>query len=307
MKYNKPIYREESDGGEGGDGGGGGNDGGGNEFVAPKLTDTLSPEFRTNASLADFANPDALAKGYMELKAYQGQSVHIPGEDAGEEAVTAFRDRIANVPGVMLKPDFDLPEQATQFYESIGKPTIKDDYTYAPPDDIGTDKLDAGRISQFQEIAFKHNLTKTQFQGVINDIVTTDLVAADVVALEKKEDQEALKGDWGQAFDQNMAVAAKVAELTGAPELFVEAVKDGNTNSGINRWLYDLSKKISGEGMNFNIDGAGESKMTPMEAREKISEMNNNKSHPYWNANDPANKDAIANMVELQRVANAGR
>jgi hypothetical protein len=71
--------------------------------------------------------------------------------------------------------------------------------------------------------------------------------------------------------------------------------------------FYGLSSSLRGEGSGASGDPSGGSaKLTPGEAKMRISEIMNNREHPYWVTSDPGHKAAIERMLELHKLANPG-
>jgi len=293
------VYREEN-GGDGGDLGGQGG--------TPTFADSLPEDLRGNESLANFKDVGGLAKSFVEMKSMQGSSIRIPSEDASEDDRKAFNEKlISQMPNLMYKPDFDNAEQAEEFYATLGKPS--EATAYGMPEVEGIE-MPEERGKFLQEVAHKANLTKAQFDVIMEATLQADVAAGAEAEASAAEEAKALKSEWGMAFEERKNNVARIAEHTGAPDRLIEAIKDDLAGVDTMQWLHKLSGMIQGEGSNFNDDDTGSSpdsgKVAPAEARAKISEINNNKAHPYWNPADPAHKDAMDKMLELQRAAAAG-
>ena len=71
MNINRKFYEEAN--GDGGNGDGG------------NWRDSLPDDLKGNAALANFEDVGQMAKSFVDMKSYQGNSIHIPGEDAGDE------------------------------------------------------------------------------------------------------------------------------------------------------------------------------------------------------------------------------
>lgn len=289
LKYK--LKEEAAEGSEGSEG-----------SVVANWRDSLPEDLKGSASLANFSDIPALAKSYTELVSYQGASIRIPGEDAGDEQRTEFVNKLLDkVPNVMLKPDLDSPEQTREFYRTMGMPAEAKDY--GSPDADGTD-INSDRVTAFQEIAHKAGLSKDQFKAQITEILAQDVAESEAATKAQEEGLEGLYKEWGLATDERMNQALLIAQKTGAPEYMIEAMKEKNLPADVLQWIYGISEAIGqGEGTNLaNNDASEQGRMTPDEANAKIQEIMGNQKHPYFHGD----KNAMMKMLELQAAANPG-
>ncbi len=254
-------------------------------------------DLRSNAALANFKEIDSLAKSYVELKSYQGNSLHIPGEDTNEEQRAEFANKLVDkVPGVMLRPDMENPEQSKEFYLSAGMPKESTGYE-APevevPEGVTVDK-DRGEF--FKEVAHEAGLTKAQYKKVMEAVTKADIESAVSTNDSHNEAVAALNKEWGSATDERRQAALNIAEKTGAPEYLIEGLKTGNIPPEMVKWAYSLSVAIGGEGTNLISNQQSKSgRLTPDEAQEKINEIYANKDHPFHHGDTKA----MERMVKL--------
>jgi len=266
MKYGTHFMAEEGEGGN--------------------WRDSLSDEMKGNESLANFEDVGALAKGFIDAKAYQGASVKIPGEDAGDEDVKAFNDKvIEKMPALMYKPDLENQEQSVDFYRTLGMPEKSDGYKMpevSPPEGV---EMNTEKLESFRGIAHKHGLTAKQFEGVMADVMAGDIASAQAGGEALVANLGAIKEKWGHAFNDNMAKVSTLLSKTGAPPEMADAIKSGAMDISVVNWLYTMGKQMGGEGFNFDdadVDDSKTAKMTPEDAQNAIDEINNNSEHPYW-------------------------
>lgn len=272
--------------------------------------DNLSDEMKGNEALANFEDVGQLAQGFIDAKAYQGASIKIPGEDAGDEDRTAFTQKLLDkVPTLMHKPDFEQAEQSVDFYRSLGMPETSDKYEIPEveiPDGI---EYNSDRAESFREIAHKNGLTAAQFKGVMKDVAAQDIAAAQGQQTGVTENIAAIKEKFGHAYDDNMGKINTLLTKTGAPDDLAAAVKKGIVGVETINWLYQMGKQMGGEGFNFDDNGdpdvnRGSATMTPDEAKAAIAEINANKDHPYWKGTGEDKKRATDRMISLMGFAN---
>lgn len=298
MWINKRFYplMDEVDDGTGGGGGGG------NEFLS-----SLPEDLRDNPALQDIKDVGGLAKVFVDTKSMVGNSLRIPGDDAGEEQKTEFFSKLLEkVPNLMVKPDFDNKEQSAEFYKMFGVPESAEGYT-APeitvPDGI---KFDPSTMDIFREMAIAANLSNEQFQKMVPLLADNSFKKIQTAMEEFGNQIDGLKEKWGSAFDQNYNIALNLAMKTNMPNEIIDELRNKTAEPSTVEWLHTLSKQFSSEGMNFNKENFGSDKITPDEAKEKISEINNNQQHPYWLTGHPDHASALEKMLKLQTAAFGG-
>jgi len=197
----------------------------------------------------------------------------------------------------MLKPDFTNAEQSTEFYRTMGRPDNVDGYKF---DAIEGYTPNEDRFKAFKELALANDLTKAQANKMAKTMMEQDMAAGNAMSDAQKTATDALKADWGQAFDQNSGIALKVAKATKAPDNVIEAMEAGQMDVNFTKWMHSLASKFEGEGKNLIVPD--ESRVdTPDEIRGKISDIMNNKEHPYWVATHPDHAAALNKMLDLQR------
>ena len=293
----KYSYQDEA-GGEGDKGGGG----------TPTFLESLPEDLRSNGALANFKDAGSLAKSFVEMKSMQGSSIRIPSTEASDEDRNAFNQKlIEQVPNVMLRPNFDDAVQSSEFYRTLGMPEEANGYEMPKVEGI---EMPEERGAALSKIAHEAGLTKSQFGKVMEAALQLDVQAAEAQAANLKVEAEALHTEWGMAFDERKGMVLAVAKHTGAPDRLIAAIDADEAGVETMQWILKMSAFVKGEGINIanqnGDDADGDNgKMTPSEARGQISDIQGNKSHPYWNQNDPAHNDALKKMVELQAAAKA--
>lgn len=260
--------------------------------------DALPDEIKADASLANFQDMGQMAKSFIEMKSYQGNSIHVPGEDAGDEARETFIAKLLDkAPNVMLRPDFNNTEQSKEFYRTLGMPDKADGYEFTPPEGK---KIDNEKVNQFRALAHDMGLTKGQFTKFITAVTESDVSEAEAAEAAQKESMDALNKEWGMATSERISQALSIAERTKAPDQVIESIKEGKMDVEMVKWIHSLSVSIGDEGNNLgNLPPTNNGKMIPAEAQEKIDEIYNNKEHPFHKGD----KVAMKHMLELVGAA----
>ena len=297
---NRYFYQEEAASGEEGA------PGGQPPQEQSSWLDSLPEDLKVNPALKDFKDTASLAKSFIDTQAHVGNSIRIPGEDAGDEDRKAFYDKlVAKAPNLMLKPDFDNADQSKEFYRSLGMPEQSSGYEM--PQIEGVD-FPEDRANFLREVAHENGITSKQFKSFMEKAIQADLQADQANVQAREAGLKSLKQEWGMAYDDRVDIASKIADATGAPDSLKNAIREGAVGADTYKWLYQISQQLGTETMNLanQGDAAKNVRLTPSEASAQINEIMNNKNHPYWISSHPDHSTAMNKMVELIRAKSAG-
>ena len=269
----------------------------------------VSEEYHENASLQNFNSVDDLAKSFIELKSMQGHSVRLPSENASEEDINSFNAKMSEkLPNWMLKPDFENPEQSSEFWSKLGTPSDPKEYKMPEikvPDGM---ELNADRQEYFRNLAKEANMTQTQFNTMMSKVFEKEIESNTNAVTAKEQAIKDIKTEWGQAYDERLAIAAKTAEATGAPDSIVAAVKDGTAGVETMNWMYNTGKALGDEGRDIinnssNSSGKDTGLLSPGEALRQLDEIHANPEHPYYTAIGDEKKRATDAYIKLMKMA----
>lgn len=162
------------------------------------------------SKLSKFKEEKDLAKGYIELeKAYSAKMakegyVKIPGEDASEDEMAAFKKAV----GVPEKPDgYTLPEGVNE--ENIQNKEFFD---------------------SFREFAQKHNVTDKVFKDIVSFYIQQEKGQVEDARLgvirQREEALKNLSGTYGDDLDSVLAKASLVAKRLEVDGFFKEHADD---------------------------------------------------------------------------------
>ena len=230
-------------------------------------------ELSESSALADFKDLNSLAKAFVDTKAMVGQSIRIPSEEAGAEDVKKFQESLMEkVPGLIMKPDADDDDGVKNILKSLGMPEEADQYGEV---DIAGTLLSEEDVNEMKAYALEAGLTKRQFNAYTNKIIAKSKAENEDYDIKQSQDVDNLKREWGEAYELRTSQAARVAEASGAPEEFVEAIKLGTAPTSSVKWMYDLARRIGGEDFQAAMQEPSGGGITPDEARERAQEIRN--------------------------------
>lgn len=159
-----------------------------NEDFASKWKDYIPDDLKDRSEWSNIKNVEDLYKNYINAQQMISKSVRLPDATSSPEDVAAF-------------------------YQKMGKPKDKSDYTfeYKPKENYVYTK-DSFDFSMFQDIADKANLTKDQYQALASAYIDVNneqyinykenLKAT--AAQELKDAESKLRSAWGTNYQTNI-------------------------------------------------------------------------------------------------------
>lgn len=267
----------------------------------------LTDDQKADEAIKSIPDIKTLVKSYIDTKAHVGASIRIPSEEASVEDWNKFNAKIMSKTDTLIpKPDMTKDENVEMMLGLLGKPKDADGYDlngidvedFEPPEEL---------MADIRKTAMAVGLTKSQARKLAKDWMeaksTSSKAGKDKLNLSRSE----LMKSWGLAFDDRNKDAVNILKKTGAPPELIKAAEAGEVDAGTLKWAYGLAASFGGEGTNLNGQGDNQQgRVTPGEAKTRITDMLNNREHAYWNSRDPAHGAAVKKMVEYQRATLAG-
>ena len=250
----------------------------------------------------DVKSVEDLFKMADNLVAYQGRSIALPSEDAGEaDRKAAIEKVMKHFNGeLMPAPNMDDAEAREKFFRALGTPEKADGYML--PKELPVE-IDDARLTQVREAAIKANLTADQFQQFVAEMAQADKAMMEQLETTKQEEVVKLRNEWGRAFDERMQLANKfIADRmpgTNPDMLPVEMIKG----------IYEVAK-IAYESGDGNLGAGGQQPgsdvLTPAEAQERINELWRNEEFvkALHTPSDPGHQAAKKKMERYYEMMN---
>jgi hypothetical protein len=248
--------------------GGGGNTGGANSW-----RDALPEDIRANPTLQSFNDIGSLAKSYIHAQGLIGKKGVIPpGEKASDEEWAGF-------------------------YKQLGLPETLDKYEVKIPD-----QADKEFVGKFKEMAHKSGILPKQAQALMDWYLQAEGQAVQSRQAQQKQKVEqgiaALRKEWGDGFDKQVALAKLGVREVGGGELAEYLEKTGlGDDPMIVKWAARMGKALGED--KLRGDGAGKFGQTPDEIQAQIDAVMTNTSHPYFDRNHAGHQQAVAQMESL--------
>ncbi|MEE4109542.1 MAG: hypothetical protein V2I24_09355 [Halieaceae bacterium] len=203
----------------------------------------------------------------------------------------------------------DAERQA--FFREIGAPEKPEEYGLPAglerPEDMPP--MSEERIQHFRDIFHREGFTKRQAESIISTLNDLEVQAWKGVseAHQQKFDaaEQALKQDWGQAFDEKLQLAQQVADKKG------DEFKEWMERNGLEndpmliRMLAELGGTLQEPGLPSGGRPGGTGRLTPEAARERIAELKGDATFVkrWTNEHDPGHQAAVDEMSRLFQAA----
>lgn len=292
---------------EGGDGAGsGGSDQGSNDQSggSGKYFESFPEDVRSWDEVKNSETPEAFWQQISSHRQHLGQSIRIPGEDAGKEDWDKFNQKLQDkVPTLIHSPDPSNEESMAALYGKLGRPESADKYSipeFKDAEGAVIKDLDMTATENFKKIAHANGLTQAQFEKIVTEVTSQNIEAGKAAADKLAENRSEISTEWGAAEDKNYTILKNFAKKTDAPPNIVQALEQKTLDSATVKWMLSAANASFGDNNRAsNDEGGGDGVMTPGEAATRQREIMTNKEHPYWNKMDPGHMAAVARVREL--------
>lgn len=215
-------------------------------------TSTLPPDMQTFVQAKGFKDPGAVLESYRNLEKLHG----LPPE------------RLLKLP-----EKADDAEAMNQIFSRLGRPDKPEGY-----DNLALPEKGDPKFLEFAKTMFHGaNLTKAQAAVLTtkwNEYMGTQQSAiAETQKAEVVKETNALKQEWGHAYEQNLKIADDAASKLGLGSADLDKIKNSIGLAATAKFIHGLSTRL-GEG-NFHT-GTGEGKnfvTTPAQAQARIQTL----------------------------------
>ena len=249
--------------------------------VAKSWKEAISEEYRTDPNIEKFTEIDALAKSYINATKMIGQDkVAVPNENSTED-------------------------QWNEVYTKLGRPESADKYKLEANSEIVP--IDENAIKTFAETSHKLGLNNKQAQGILEYYKnmmegTAQQSKIDAETSHAQAEQE-LRQEWGKSFDENRKKAAAIAKANlGADFLDTTFLKDGSVlgnNPTVIKGFLKIANMMSEDPI---VTTESESVDQGKNLEAEISQIMNDKSHPYHVKGHPDHDKSVQQMLTLREM-----
>lgn len=187
------------------------------------------------------------------------------------------------------------PEEVAAFYEKIGRPESPDAYEWQPPEDADFE-VDDEAMAHARATAHKFGFRPEQFRAAM-DLHLAEAgrqreAEAEAAAAAGAAAERALRKEWGDDFDTQLAAAAATAKKLGLGELLKDP-RYGNDPAVIR----NLAERAAALAEDSRVAGGGGTQGL----RSRLDEINNDPLLHSGDPTDPAREALMRERDELYR------
>jgi hypothetical protein len=188
-------------------------------------------------------------------------------------------------------------------YDSLGRPKTADEYGLQLPEGGNGDFLKAA-AGKFHELGLS-KAQAAELANWYNEQATGQVGAAQQAQAAKVEqDIQSLKGEWGQAWEENVELGRRAARQFGLDQAKLESLENAFGTAEMLKFMSRIGRGLTEHsfesGRSTNSFG-----MTPEAARQRISALREDRD--FTSKYLGGNADARAEMQRLMEVAYAGQ
>ena len=244
--------------------------------------DSISEVYRNDPNIEKFTEADALAKSYINAVKMIGQDkIAIPTNNSTQEAWDEAYNKLGR------------PESAAKYALDINSEIVV---------------MDENQIKSFAEQSHKLGLNNKQAQGILEFYKDNMEGSAQQskIDIETSQAQAAqhLRQEWGRDYDAKVKQAGAVAKanMPGVLELLLQDGTRLGDNSEIIKGFSKIASMFSEDKM---VTTESENVDSVKNIEQEISQMMNDKAHPYHIKGHPEHDKSIQQMLTLREMLNS--
>lgn len=210
-------------------------------------------------------------KGYVATKGFQGPDAVVDAYRNLEKMVGAPPERIIKMAEKIRDDAGNLTPEAKQIFERLGAPKEAKDYQLEIPKEFGDEKL----TEQFKNLFHQEGVNKASAEKIVK---TWNEYQANIAKLNKeafeanfKNQDQSLRKDWGQAYEQNVNIAKEAVRTVGIDAKSIDALAAQIGHDKTMQLFHKLGAAV-GEGKFIKGDSPNRI-MEPSSAQYQIKEL----------------------------------
>jgi hypothetical protein len=247
----------------------------------------------------DSLDPDL--KGYVENKGFKDTSA----------AINSYRN-LEKLMGVPKERLLKLPEKADDkegwgaVHDRLGRPDQATGYHIEVPKEGGDEKFASWAQNTFHELGLSKAQGETLAQKWNEYATGTMQQTEEAYNTEVSNQEQALKSEWGMAFDQNINMARKAAVGFGLDGDTIDKLEVSMGYAGVMKLFHSIGSKLSEDafvaGSGTQPQGFGA--LTPQAAMDRMATLRADPEFVRRYTQNDAN--AIEEMGKLHKMAYPG-
>lgn len=253
----------------------------------------ISAELRDDPIVRETKSLDALVTRLRDAQGALGRSVKIPGE--GEildpESLSKLQRHVPNL--AVIPEGEDRGEYLARQRGWAGEETAYE---------ASVQGLTDNDMALMRTMAHEARMAPDDFQRAAQALGAHLETTQSQRMQAHSEDRLALRTEWGAAYDQKTAMAARGKVLAQEMGLDLGHLELDSLTSNEVKFLSNLADRFGPEGQTL-VDETYEARRqpTPQEAQDQIDAIMGDPEHPYNVYNHPSHRRAVDEMMSLTR------
>lgn len=270
----------------------------------PSAAPTATAAPATEAAPATTTGPTWLQGAPEDISAFASNK----GWPDAATAIKSYREleKHMGVPAdkLLRMPDFEKAEKADldAFFGKLGRPADPAKYDIKLPD--GVPEAHKASIEGLRAKFHEAGLTQRQAQHLTDALLQNagarQQEASQALQTKLTEAEEALKRNWGAAWEKNQTVAANAAEAFGLDENDIKVLK-GILGAKATELFYNIGAKMGEDQFIGKGANNGFGTLAPAQAKEEIKRLMNDVE--FANKYLAGNTEARSRMEQLHKWA----
>jgi hypothetical protein len=243
-------------------------------------TSGLSPDIASYVQNKGWKAPTDLLTSYQQLEKHMG----TPAEK------------------LLRLPDFDKAEKAEMdgFYTKLGRPADHSQYELPVPEGAPKDMVDWAK-PVFHEAGLTKSQAKLVTEKWNEHVAGLTAKQKESYAQNVAKENDALKQEWGQAYEQELGKAKNAAKALGIKPEQIDALEGSLGFANLMKMMSNIGSRIGEDKFVSGDSNSGSGMLTPVGAQTRIKQLQGDKD---WTAKYlGGNIQARAEMERLMQMA----
>jgi hypothetical protein len=264
--------------------------------TAAAATTTAATTTTTNTPAVGWLpDADEVTVGYIQNKGWQSPADLLKSYQGAEKLIGVAPDRVVRLPG-----DTSTKEDLDAFYTKLGRPADPNGYEIKVPDGAD-DSFAKAAAGKFHELGLSTKQAQELSKWYEGQGASMTEAQQQARAAANVEQQNALRQEWGAAYDSKLTQAREFARAAGIDAPTLDKLQDSMGFDGVMKFMATLGGKIGEANFNSADRTTNFGVMTPGQAQAEIKTLQNDKD--FRTKYLAGNADAVSRMKQLNAWA----
>lgn len=241
---------------------------------------------------------------YVQAKGFKGPNDLLASYKGAEKLIGVPADQVIKLPQSTGGVEITQQQMNEAVYDRLGRPKTAADYKLPVPE--GVDVKFAENVSGWMHEVGLNTKQATTLAGKWNEYMAGVAKAqTEATTARAATDNQALKVEWGNKYDSNVALVDRAAAAFGMDQKQVTALRDAMGPAAAMKFLLNIGSKL-GHDDNFVPagDNQGFTGMSPEQAMTEIATLRKDKG--FQEKFTKGDAEAKAKWTKLHQTAYPG-